>query len=92
MAFDFITDKFEREALEEAYKAIESVGAWAFMAEDPGEGGFMFSKNPMLEEINKAMKDVGHSGSSYGWTMRQMQYIARHGLEAYKTMRSNQQV
>lgn len=88
--FSFITDAFEREALTEAYKAIEQVGAWDFMRQDPGEGGFMFSQDPMLKEIDKVMKDVGHSGSSYGWTMRQMQYVARNGIAAYRTMRNIQ--
>jgi hypothetical protein len=53
--FSFITDAFEREALTEAYKAIEQVGAWDFMRQDPGEGGFMFSQDPMLKEIDKVM-------------------------------------
>jgi hypothetical protein len=26
---------------------------------------------------------VGHSGASYAWTMRNLQHIASHGLDAY---------
>jgi hypothetical protein len=26
----------------------------------------------------------GHSGASFGWTMRTMQYIANHGEKKYK--------
>jgi hypothetical protein len=29
----------------------------------------------------------GHSGSSFGYTMRAMQYIAQNGEEKYKGMR-----
>lgn len=71
----------------DAYNAIDSVkGGWDFMKYDePGEGGYMFgkSKNRKLREavddaITKA-DSMGHSGGSYAMTMRNMQYIAKHG-------------
>ena len=39
-----------------------------------------------IQAISKKMEELGyygHSGSSFGWTMRQMQYIAQHGEELY---------
>lgn len=79
--------------LSSAYNAISSVeGGWDFLKtyEPPEEEGFMFVKTPpaKMDEIEKAVIDAdsGHSGSSYGWTMRQMQYIAKNGLDAFNAL------
>jgi len=37
--------------------------------------GFMFSNDIIINKIGQYM-EVGHSGTSYGWTMRQLQRIA----------------
>lgn len=71
----------------DAYKAIDSVkGGWEFMRDDePGEGGYMFGKSQnrkLREQIDDAIAkadSLGHSGGSYAMTMRNMQYIAKHG-------------
>ncbi len=47
---------------------------------------FMFGEiPPQLKQINTKILELysGHSGSSYGWTMRQMQFIAKNGWDAY---------
>lgn len=44
----------------------------------------MFSEHPNLTRIDNAMKYGGHSGSSHGWTMRQMEYIAKHGWTLFE--------
>lgn len=79
---------WDREMIESAYKAVESVpGGWEFLSTyDPGDGGFMFSKPPpKMEEINDAVNREygGHSGASYGMTMRVIQYIAKYGWDNY---------
>ena len=58
--------------------------AWTYLRDNPPSEttGYMFSDNPMFSVINGHMQ-VGHSGSSYAWTMRNLQYIATHGLDAY---------
>ena len=58
--------------------------AWTYLHDNPPSErtGYMFSDNPMFAVINGHMQ-VGHSGSSYAWTMRNLQYIATHGLDAY---------
>ena len=82
--FSFIKDNETRIMYEDAYKAIDSVWAgWEFVERDPGEGGFMFSSSLIAVEIQKNMKYEGHSGASYGWTMRKMQHLARIGWEAF---------
>ena len=57
---------------------------WSYLRDNPPSErtGYMFSDNPMFAVINGHMQ-VGHSGSSYAWTMRNLQYIATHGLDAY---------
>ena len=47
------------------------------------EQGFMMLDSPELKDINIHMEYDGHSGSSYGWTMRQMESIAKKGWTAY---------
>lgn len=79
---------WDREMIESAFKAVDSVdGGWAFLSSyDPGEGGFMFSTPPpTMKEIDDAVNKSygGHSGASYGITMRVIQYIAKYGWDIY---------
>lgn len=79
---------WDREMIESAFKAVESVdGGWAFLSSyDPGSGGFMFSTPPpKMKEIDDAVNKGygGHSGASYGITMRVIQYIAKYGWDVY---------
>lgn len=83
--------KMDKLMFEEAFKAIESVeGGWEFMRDDePGEGGYMFGRSKN-EKIRHAIDDAiskndscGHSGASYGLTMRAMQYLARNDWLAF---------
>jgi hypothetical protein len=80
--FSFVKDTMVKPMFEDAYKAIEVAEAWEYMKTDPGKNGYMFSQSAMLSKINSNIK-YGHSGASYGWTMRQMQRLARIGWEAY---------
>ena len=72
--------------LEDAEAAITQCGLWDWLREyTPEEGkGFAFSSHPNLDRINSAMKYEGHSGSSYAETMRQMEYIAKHGWALFE--------
>jgi hypothetical protein len=81
--FSFMTGATTRIMCDDAYKAITIAEAWDFVKGDPGDGGFMFSSSPYSAAITKAMKYDGHSGASYGWTMRVMQQIARVGWEQF---------
>lgn len=58
--------------------------AWTYLRVNPPSEstGYMFSSDSIFTVINGNMQ-VGHSGSSYAWTMRNLQYIANHGLDAY---------
>jgi hypothetical protein len=51
--------------------------------------GFMFARNvPELDRLNEEMMNdpvnEGHSGASYGCTMRNMEFIAKHGYQRFK--------
>ena len=82
--FSMIEQDHSREMLTDAYIAVTEANAWEIVAKDPGEGGFMYSESASknLKEVTRRIK-YAHSGSSYGWTMRQMQYIAKYGWENY---------
>ena len=73
----------EREMLTDAYKAVTVTESWEAMKQEPGGGGFMFSDNAYMKPIHAALKYNDHSGVTYGWTMRNMQYIAQNGWGAY---------
>lgn len=82
-------DKWELEMLEDAYQAVSESKRWGFLKREdvPGKNGFMFSDWPELKDINLYMGYGGHSGASYGWTMREMEYIAKKGWDAYVVLK-----
>lgn len=82
--FLYVNDKYEREMLVNAWQAITNTETWNFLKE-PNDS-FMFSKDPRIWDITREMEKLGyygHSGCSFGLTMRVMQYIAKHGEEQY---------
>jgi hypothetical protein len=87
-SFEYVNDMHERDMLQNAFKAINLAEAWHYVRSDPGEGGFMFSNNPIKYKIMEKMEQcepcVGHSGSSYGFVMRNMQFLAKHGIQKHR--------
>ena len=87
--FDFITDSREKVMLETAYQAITSLELWDYMKNPTNS--YMVSSDKevylIMNEIQKLGYD-GHSGGSFGCTMRDMQYIAQHGLSKYINLRT----
>ena len=82
--FSFITSANDRKMLEDGFQAVETTRTWEDLKADPGDGGFMFSNAPINGRITGAMAlNDTHSGMSYAWTLRNMQYIARNGWDAY---------
>jgi hypothetical protein len=89
-ASESFISEHSRLMLEDAYRAVEKApNGWAVLARPdvPGKDGFMFAdfKDNLIKEtmdiINKNI-DSGHSGSSYGWTMRNMESIAKDGWDS----------
>ena len=71
------------EAVNKTTKQREAC-TWTYLRDNAPSGstGYMFSDNPVFGAIMNNMQ-VGHSGSSYAWTMRNLQHIAIHGMDAY---------
>ena len=88
--FEYIKNNDTREMLINCWQAISLTEMWDFMKKDPGPYGFMFSSsdspevNIIFSKMEELPNRVGHSGLSMGWTLRQMQFIARYGEEEYE--------
>lgn len=85
--FEYVTDESTREMLVNAWQAITETELWDFVKQEIDS--FMFSTDKRLNIINNKMEQLGysgHSGSTFGFTMRAMQYIAKNGEEKYKTI------
>jgi hypothetical protein len=76
---------WEREMLEDAYQAVTKAKRWDFLrrTDVPGPNGFMLSDWPQMKEIDSFMEYQGHSGASYGCTMRVMEAIAKRGWDVW---------
>jgi hypothetical protein len=88
--FDFIKDNNYRDFLKSAHKAISICELWNWIRiyEPQPNTGFMWSKTPELDRLNKQIWNDPingyHSGGSYGAIMRDMEYIAKNGYEKFK--------
>jgi nanoRNase/pAp phosphatase (c-di-AMP/oligoRNAs hydrolase) len=83
--FEYVQDVWMREMLVNAWQAITITETWDFVREDTDS--FMFSRDPRIEIITNKMVELGyggHSGASFGCTMRNMQFIAKYGEEKFK--------
>ena len=87
--FSFMEDIHAGKMIQDALLAVELVpGGMEEIKKDPGSRGFMFStasdiRKRIDEELSKTETGGLHSGSSYGWTMRQVQAIASLGWDEY---------
>ena len=86
--FEYVTCSSEREMLSNAWLAITQTETWNFVKQ-PVES-FMMCNDNRIWIITAKMEELGyygHSGFSFGWTMRQMQYIAQNGENSYRILR-----
>jgi hypothetical protein len=82
--FLYIKDEWNREMLVNAWNAITQTNMWDYMKKEIYS--YSWSDDKEVDLIYKKIEELGydgHSGCSFGWTMRQMQYIAQHGEENY---------
>ena len=83
--FGFIPEG-QRTMYSTAFDAITQLELWPFMRNFQ-EGSFMFSSAPEVSRISERISQLGydgHSGASFGFTMRAMEYIAKNGLDMYQ--------
>ena len=83
---EFLSE-YERGEIEDGIRAVDAVeGGWEFLREyevHPMKGFMFADPQPILDQIGTKMC-VGHSGASYGKTMRTLQYIAKYGVREYR--------
>ena len=89
--FSFIRDEHTRYLVSNGYTAVNQLEllGWLKNFTPNSNHGFMFSSDPNIHKIIGRMESLpnppGHSGSSFAITMRHLEYVAKHGLDKYKT-------
>jgi len=80
-------DEDSKMMIKDGINAVTVTEMWDWLKtyEPEKSEGFMFSSHPNLNKIGNNMYG-GHSGASYAWTMRQLEYIAKNGFEAFVTL------
>ena len=83
--FSFLKDQMSEVILKDMYDAVTESENWDNLKRFvPGDGGFMYCNKPeWFSRIDQAVKYDGHSGASHGWTMRCIDYIAKHGWDNF---------
>lgn len=76
-----------------AVDAVDQLEAWSQLASysPPVNSGFMFDTSPLVNRVTNKICELNdnHSGSSMGWTMRQIEFIAKNGVDAYIQLAEN---
>lgn len=95
----YLNDKWSEDMVRDGMRSIIRVGelpemkaketnVWEYLSEysPPADRGFMFSygDNRIVTLVGENM-ETGHSGASMGWTMRNIEFIAKNGLPAHRT-------
>ena len=73
----------EKVLILDAVLAVHQAELWDWLATSQ-ISSFMFSDNPNIQQINRNIKYDGHSGLSYGWTMRVVERIAKKGWDSFE--------
>lgn len=83
----YIKNKWTRKMCENAWQAINLTENWDFVVK-PIES-FTWSFDKRIDIISDKMVELGyngHSGTSFGCTMRNMQFLAQNGVEKFKQL------
>ena len=85
--FEYVDCENIKKMLQTAYNAINLTETWGFVKQDCDS--FMLSNSKQIDIIYKKIEELGytdHSGFSFGFTMRNMQFIAKHGEQKFKVI------
>ena len=66
---------------------IKEINVWKYLSEysPPNSRGFQFSAgDDDIVTLVQNQMETGHSGASMGWTMRNIEFIAKNGLPAHR--------
>lgn len=86
---NYIQNEDDKLMMTNAWQAITQTNCWNFVSQDINS--FMFSDDYRVSIISRKMEELGyggHSGCSFGFTMRNMQYLAQNGEEEFKKLYS----
>lgn len=94
----YLNDKWSENMIKDGMRSILRVNAipeviskdisvWDYLSKysPPADRGFMFSygDDRIISLVGDNM-ETGHSGCSMGWTMRNIEFIAKNGLPAHR--------
>ena len=94
----FLNDKWAEDMVKDGMHSIvrvaeipemknKEINVWKHLSEysPPADRGFIFSygEDRIVTLVGDNM-ETGHSGASMGWTMRQIEFIAKNGIPAYR--------
>ena len=83
--FHYLDDDNMRQMFETAYQAITITELWDYMKKDVDN--YMFNSDGEVQRIYNKIEELGyegHSGCSFGSTMRDMQFIANNGEKLFR--------
>ena len=86
MDTSFITDTHQKEIIDTAIRAVNNLELWNWLRDIHTES-FMFSNDPNIMRVYREIEKVGytgHSGASFGCTMRHIEFIAKNSIDAYR--------
>jgi hypothetical protein len=84
---DYIKDSRNKIMMTNAWQAITQTNNWYFISQQIES--FMWSNDQRIYDITLKMEELGydgHSGCSFGYTMRSMQLLAQKGEEEFKKL------
>ncbi len=81
--FSHYKDEISEQMCQSAFNTIVNADGWEYLKNykpDP-EKGFMFDSDPQINKLMNMINEANpiHSGFSLGWTMRQLELIAKSG-------------
>jgi hypothetical protein len=94
----YLNDKWSEDMIKDGMRSILRVGqlpdvrdkeisVWTYLSKysPPADRGFQFSygDDRIVTLVGDNM-EIGHSGCSMGWTMRNIEFIAKNGLPAHR--------
>ena len=94
----YLNDKWSEDMIKDGMRAIlitnalpevavKEINVWKYLSEysPPSGRGFQFSTgdDPIVTLVQNNMI-TGHSGCSMGWTMRNIEFIAKNGVGAHR--------
>ncbi len=71
-------DSHSREMVQDAYETAVKLELLDAIKNLNPQNGFMFTNSQIIDKISANLKYTGHSGCSFGWTMRQVEYLANN--------------